>query len=191
MTYDLRFRREFATYFFTARLADQNGDTLVRHLDVLRDSYNAMQRDLPFRCDAIVVMPDHLHAIWTLPEGDRDFAARWRRLQAQFNFCLPATTDRGVTDDGQIEPDVWAHDVLDHKVVDQADFDHHLGYCWWNPVKHGLVSSPMDWAFSSVHRDLRSGLVSEDDVLQGRPDILVPPQARMERPISRRVSFVA
>jgi len=191
MTYDLQYQRSFATYFFTVALADGQGDSLVRHLDILRDSYNAMQRELPFRCDAIVVLPNHLHAIWTLPEGDKDFAERWRRLKAQFNFSLPAASDRADAADGQITLDIWKSGVLDYRIKNQKDFDDHLAYCWWNPVKHGLASSPMDWAFSSVHRDVRSGLVSEDDLIQRRPSELMPPPVPRPAAINRRVSFVA
>lgn len=76
------------TYFFTVTLADRRADTLVANIDLLREAYAATRARLPFRTDALVVLPDHLHAVWTLPEGDADFPACWKMLRAAFSRAL-------------------------------------------------------------------------------------------------------
>lgn len=178
MTKDTRYHREGASYFFKVALADRSKDTLVRHLDLLRDAYNATRRDHPFRCDAFVVMPDHMYAMWTLPDGDTEFSQRWALLKALFARSLPVhphDADRHATTDVQ---DIWETKSLHHRIRDQADFEGHLAYCWWNPVKHGLVRRPTDWPFSSVHRDMRMGLVCDESLAQTAPYGFAPPVRR-------------
>lgn len=180
MTQNNQYRRESASYFFKVALADRRKDTLVRHLDVLRDAYDATRRDHPFRCDAFVVMPDHMYAMWTLPDGDTEVSVRWARLKAQFARNLPVhprDADRCATPDAN---DIWDIRSLHHRIRDQADFDDHLARCWWNPVKHGLVRRPTDWPFSSVHRDVRMGLVSDERLAQGAPHEFARPVRRAD-----------
>jgi len=80
-----------ACYFFTVSLARRGGnDLLIRHIDALRDAVIATRRDHPFTVDAMVVLPDHLHALWQLPEGDADFSTRWGLIKARFSRSVPA-----------------------------------------------------------------------------------------------------
>jgi putative transposase len=85
------YRRNFVaggTYFFTATLADRKCDWLVRHVDSLRVAFRHARRERPFAIEALVVLPDHLHSIWTLPPGDADYSHRWRLIKAQFSKDL-------------------------------------------------------------------------------------------------------
>src|SRR6476469_3392241 len=87
----VRYRRNFlpgGTYFFTVTLADRRSNVLVEHVDALRAAFRAARQERPFTIDAIVVLPDHLHTIWTLPAGDADFSGRWKRIKAHFTHRL-------------------------------------------------------------------------------------------------------
>ena len=67
-----------ASYFFTVMLRDRRSHRLIEHSDALRAAFQAVKRQSPFVIDAILVLPDHLHTIWTLSEGNEDFSGRWR-----------------------------------------------------------------------------------------------------------------
>ena len=139
-------------YFFTTNLSDRGSDLLVREVAVLRASIRATMAARPFRIEAMVVLPDHLHTVWTLPEGDADFSGRWRGIKAGFSRRLPEASGSARTRKG--ERGIWQRRFWEHLIRDQADFQAHLGYCWFNPVKHGLVARPEDWPWSSYRRDV-------------------------------------
>ncbi len=80
--------------FFTVVLADRGARTLVQHIDVLRQAVRVTKAERPFRIDAWVVLPDHMHAVWTLPEGDRDFSTRWSVIKARFTRAVPVEDRR-------------------------------------------------------------------------------------------------
>src|SRR5689334_1959829 len=89
----VRYRRNFVpggTYFFTVTLADRSSCALLDHIDALRAAFRITRRERPFTIDAIVILPEHLHAIWTLPQGDADFSGRWKRIKAHFTHSLVA-----------------------------------------------------------------------------------------------------
>jgi putative transposase len=86
------YRRNFVpggSYFFTVNLADRRLSLLTDHIDLLRVAFRDARARHPFTIDAAVILPDHLHAMWTLPEGDRDFATRWRLIKSAFSRALP------------------------------------------------------------------------------------------------------
>ena len=90
----VRYRRNFVpggTYFFTVALADRTSSTLVHHIGALRSAFRVARHERPFTIEAIVVMPDHLHTIWTMPLDDSDFSGRWRRIKAHFTHRLVAS----------------------------------------------------------------------------------------------------
>lgn len=163
-----------ACVFFTVVLACRGGDLLLREVDRLRAAVRDAQMRRPFQIDAFVILPDHLHAIWTLPLGDRQYGLRWAAIKAQFSMGMgragftppppiglhnggvnPALRRKG-------EVGLWQPRFWEHHMRDQADFDAHMRYCWGNPVKHGLVSRAVDWPYSSIHRDIRRGTVDAE-----------------------------
>ncbi|MBI1173249.1 transposase [bacterium] len=172
----LRPRMPGATVFFTVNLAARGSDFLIRHIDVLRDAARRTRSDKPFRIDAWVVLPDHMHCVWTLPEGDADYSNRMGMLKARFSRELgrsgvtptPAANDYGAiagrvrADEGRrvgVSPDLrtesgyWQKRFWEHHIRGEEDYAAHVRYCWLNPVKHGLVEDPKDWPYSSFHRD--------------------------------------
>ena len=150
------------TYFFTVTLADRRADTLVANIDLLRAAYAATRARLPFRTDALVVLPDHLHAVWTLPEGDADFPGRWKMLRAAFSRALEPPAHRSPVALRRREKGIWQRRYWEHAIRDSADYRAHVECCWWNPVKHGHAARAADWPHSSFHRDLRRGLIPPD-----------------------------
>lgn len=147
-----------ATYFFTVALGNRESDLLVRQIDLLRSAFRLVRQQKPFGIEAIVVLPDHLHTIWTLPEGDSDFPSRWQALKAHFTRSI---NDRGETTkrNARGEYGIWQRRYWEHLIRDDTDFERHVDYIHYNPVKHLLVGRPIDWQWSSLHRFVRLGLV--------------------------------
>lgn len=149
------------TFFFTVTLRDRSSDMLVRHIDLLRGAFRTVRAELPFAIDAIVILPDHMHAIWTLPEGDADYSGRWRAIKSRFTRELRAS-GTALTSDDRGEYQLWQRRFWEHTIRDDRDYEHHVNYIHWNPVKHGWSQRVIDWPYSSFHRYLRLGLLSRD-----------------------------
>jgi putative transposase len=128
----------------------------------LRHAYDAAHRRYPFDTNAICILPDHLHAIWTLPEGDADFPRRWSLIKSAFSRVLPPADDRSASKIARREKGIWQRRYWEHAIRDDADFARHVDYIYYNPVRHGLVSKVSDWPHSSFHRDVADGLLPED-----------------------------
>jgi putative transposase len=129
---------------------------MVREIGRLRDAVLATRAARPFAIDAWVVLPDHLHCVWTLPDGDADFSTRWGAIKGRFSRGLRAGQMR-LSHAARREKAVWQRRFWEHHIRGDADFAAHVRYCWNNPVKHGLAERPEDWPYSSVHRDIRLG----------------------------------
>lgn len=108
-------------------------------------------RSYPLYIDAHVILPDHLHCIWTLPDGDRDFSTRWRLLKSHFTRHYQHATPGHSP---------WQNKFWEHVIRDMKDMNNHIDYIHYNPVKHGLAQSPVEWTFSSIHRYIVDGLYS-------------------------------
>jgi putative transposase len=160
-----RYRRLFrpgATYFFTVCLADRRSQLLTEDIAGLRTAYATTLSTMPVRTEAIVILPDHVHAIWTLPEGDSDFPNRWRMIKTEFSKSHAASDSASDSKLARGEKGVWQRRYWEHLIRDDAELAAHIAYCWGNPVKHGLAEKAVDWPYSSIHRDVRLGRVSAD-----------------------------
>jgi len=152
-----RNRVEGGTYFFTLALADRRSDLLVREVDALRASVSRARTLYPFNIDAWVVLPEHLHAVWTLPEGDADFPTRWTLIKRGFSAKIAKGESRSASRIAKGERGIWQRRFWEHTVRNEADFTRHVDYVHFNPVKHGLVSNAGDWPFSSFRRAVARG----------------------------------
>jgi putative transposase len=150
----LRSRVPGAPVFFTVALADLGSDVLVREVGALRAAVRATRAERPFGIEAWVVLPDHMHCVWTLPEGDADYSVRWSVIKARFSRAMPHGPRRD-SHAKRREHGLWQRRFWEHHLRDEADFQMHVRYCWMNPVKHGLVDDPGAWPYSSYHRDGR------------------------------------
>ena len=159
------YRRNFVpggSYFFTVNLADRRSRLLADNVPVLRAAFRDVKAHHPFVMDAVVVLPDHLHAIWTLPEGDADFAVRWRLIKSAFSRALPRQESVSISRRGKGERGIWQRRYWEHTLRDDADYSRHADYIHFNPVKHGHVGRVRDWPYSSFHRMVWLGVYPVD-----------------------------
>jgi putative transposase len=120
------------------------------------------QRRRPFAIDAIVVLPDHLHCIWTLPPGDADFSSRWHEIKARFSARVALGEPLSARRCHKGERGIWQRRFWEHGIRDERDFERCADYIHWNPVKHGYARFPLDWPHSSLHRYVERGVYRKD-----------------------------
>ena len=140
-----------ATFFFTVNLRDRQSRLLVERIEALRGAFARAKVLRPFRIDAVVVLPEHLHAIWTLPSDDGDFSMRWMLVKREFTLRLGLTA-------GQ----VWQPRYWEHQIRDEDDLLRHIDCVHFNPVKHGWARRAADWPYSSFHGYVRAGRLPAD-----------------------------
>ncbi len=157
-----RVRVPGGTYSFTVNLLDRQQQLLVEHVGLLREAFRDAQAVSRFSVIGIVVLPDHLHCLWQLPEGETDNAIRWRRIKACFSRGLPAVEFRSNSRQAERERGIWQRRFWEHVIVDEEDLRHHLDYIHINPVKHGYVNRAADWPCSSIHRHIAQGSLEVD-----------------------------
>jgi putative transposase len=157
-------------------LRDPRSDLLVTQIDILRNAVRRVRARMPFRIDAWVVLPEHMHCLWTLPRGDADFPGRWRAIKTAFVKCLPIGEPRSPVMTSRGERGIWQRRYREHTIRDDRDFAAHMDDTHFNPMKHGLVEHPADWPHSSFRRCVDGGLYP--DGWRGGSD---EPQATGER----------
>ncbi|MBV9757749.1 MAG: transposase [Alphaproteobacteria bacterium] len=150
------------TFFFTVNLLDRRSDLLVAQIEALRAAVRSVRARSPFHIDAWVVLPDHMHCLWTLPDGDADFSSRWWAIKVAFSKSLPAVEPRSPVRLRRGERGIWQRRYWEHTIRGERDYALHMDYVHFNPVKHGLASAPGDWPFSSFRRCVALGLYPPD-----------------------------
>jgi putative transposase len=160
----MRYRRAWlpgGSYFFTVVTADRQ-PLLANEaaIALLRRGFRRVRERYTFTVDAMVVLPDHLHCIWTLPPGDADFATRWRLIKTWFTKHYGEGLDAGASGYAALTRPtrIWQNRYWEHVLRDDRDYERHADYIHYNPVKHGLVASAADWPFSSFNRFAEAGL---------------------------------
>ena len=173
-----RYKRTYegSTYFFTVVTHERRPFLCAppsRRL--LREAVDEVRTSHPFVVDAWVLLPDHLHCIWTMPDGDAGYSTRWGLIKAGFSKRMNKAAGHAppavnASRDRHRESAYWQRRFWEHMIRGQADYNAHMDYVHFNPVKHGLVSAPKDWAYSSFHRlaeqgvyDIEWGSVSDID----------------------------
>jgi putative transposase len=159
------YRRAFVPggcWFFTVNLLERRQSLLVDRIESLRDAVAKTRKSHPFTIDAFVVLPDHLHAVWTLPPSDADFPTRWRLIKMHFAKALPKQERLSAVRKARGERGIWQRRYWEHLIRDDADYARHIEYCYINPVKHGLAPRVRDWPHSSFHRDVKRGIFPAD-----------------------------
>jgi len=154
------YRRYFVaggTYFFTIVTYRRRPIFAApQNVELLRNAIGVVKQELPFEISAAVILPDHMHFLWTLPPGDDGYSKRIGILKAQFTrafnshnqlsrYVSPSRKKHG-------ERDVWQRRFWEHTIRGEHDFERHFEYIHYNPVKHGLASCPHKWNWSSFHR---------------------------------------
>ncbi|ARU89794.1 transposase [Pseudomonas sp. M30-35] len=157
-----RARAQGATYFFTVNLRDRKSDLLIREIDLLRTTVRATKARHPFHIDAWVVLPEHMHCMWTLPTNDNEFALRWKVIKHAFSKRLLVTEPRTVIQLHRRERGIWQRRYWEHLICDEQDYQLHFDYIHYNPLKHNHVRKLVDWPYSSFHRAVAMGIYPED-----------------------------
>ncbi|MEM9926885.1 MAG: transposase [Cyanobacteria bacterium P01_D01_bin.50] len=162
-----RFRITGGTYFFTLVTYNRHPwlcSEIAR--STLRKAIERVRLKYPFEIDAFVLLPEHLHCIWTLPDGDDNYSIRWKWIKT---FVTKRCEDKlglkyPMSESGKKrqESNLWQRRFWEHLIRDEEDFQAHCDYIHYNPVKHGLCNSPASWKFSSFHRFVKEGIYSED-----------------------------
>jgi putative transposase len=158
------------TYFFTVNLLERRSKLLVQHIDVLRTAIKHVQKSKPFYIDAWVVLPDHMHCVWTLPMGDDDYPARWKAIKTAFSRAMPKTERLSIARVAKGERGIWQRRYWEHTIRNDKDYAAHVDYCHINPLKHGLVKQVKDWPYSTFHKLVKAGVYLEN--WAGAEDIL-------------------
>jgi putative transposase len=150
------------TYFFTVNLLDRSSDLLVTRVDALRECVRTVRVARPFYIDAWVVLPDHMHAVWTLPPGDDDYSSRWTAIKKAFIRTLPKAEYVSPVRAAKGERGIWQRRFWEHTIRNEQDYAAHVDYVHINPLKHGLVTRVADWPYSSFHRWVGDGVYPLD-----------------------------
>ena len=166
-----RFYQPGGQYFLTVVTYERRPlltGPLARQL--LREAWKTTAARFPFRVEALCLMPDHIHCIWTLPENDADFSVRWNQIKSQFSKAYMGATEqpdsirgnRSTSRKRRGEATIWQRRFWEHLIRDEHDFARHVDYIHYNPVKHGLVEWAGEWRWSSFHRYLSEGLYDRE-----------------------------
>lgn len=150
------------TYFFTVNLFNRQSRLLVEHIARLREAVRITRQRQPFHIDAWVVLPDHLHCIWTLPPNDNDYSNRWRSIKKAFSKSLPKTEYLSPVRVKRHERGIWQRRFWEHTITNEADYAAHMDYIHYNPVKHGWVKTVKEWPYSTFHRLVQKGIYPAD-----------------------------
>ncbi len=160
----VNYRRSFVpggTFFFTVTLRNRKSSLLIDKIILFKESVQTVKARHPFRIKAYVILPEHLHMIWELPTGDTNYSQRWKEIKALFSksvhrsgFELPKTKHN--------EYCLWQRRFWEHTIKDSLDFENHVNYIHYNPIKHGFVDSLHDWPHSSFHHYVFRSQLSEN-----------------------------
>ncbi len=160
-----RYFLEGGTFFFTV-VTDGRRPILTGNHGLLRRSIQECRAKFPFTIDAMVLLPEHLHAIWTLPVGDDEYPKRWAKIKRGFteSWLAMGGRERAVTRGRSRKRyrGVWQPRYWEHAIRNETDFLRHMDYIHYNPVKHGHVQCPHSWPCSSFHRLVREGVYEPD-----------------------------
>ena len=150
------------TFFFTVALLDRRRRLLTERIDALRKAFASVQARNPFTIDAAVILPDHLHCIWTLPAGDADFSGRWHAIKSEFSRSFSKGESLSTRRIAKGERGIWQRRFWEHTIRDDEDYARHMDYIHYNPVKHGHARRVADWPFSTFHRCVERGIYAPD-----------------------------
>ena len=150
----VNYRRDYtsgAFYFFTLTLQNRQATYLTTHIDALGKVFRDIRKKAFFTTHAIVILPDHLHVIWELPKDDCNYSMRWRLIKTRFIQEAPLGKNN-----------VWQNRFWEHQIRNDTDFQRHIDYIHYNPVKHGYVKNATDWTHSSIHRYIKEKRLPQD-----------------------------
>ncbi|CAM2915818.1 Transposase and inactivated derivatives [Legionella steigerwaltii] len=157
----VHYRRDLTAggmYFFTLTLRDRHSNLLTMYIKNLGNAFRSVRKNAYFDMNAFAILPEHLHVIWQLPNNDFDYSRRWLLIKAHFTRSL-IKSGLPLQPNQRGEYNLWQRRFWEHRIRDELDYQRHVEYIHFNPVKHGLVESPKEWPYSSIHQFIRQGIV--------------------------------
>lgn len=161
MVYYRRNYSQGGCYFFTLTLRNRRSKALIEHIHSLRSAMKQVQKEYFYETKAIVVLPDHLHCIWQLPDNDANYSRRWLRIKSYFTQKVRESGVK-LACNARGEYLLWQKRFWEHTIRDEKDFENHVNYIHYNPVKHGYVKNVADWKYSSFHKFVKQDLLPQD-----------------------------
>jgi putative transposase len=164
----MQYRRAFApggTFFFTVVTYQRCPIfSTPQAVEYLRQALRYTLQRMPFTFVASVILPDHLHFIWTLPSGDSDFSTRWRLIKSHFtrHWHYGESQNKSISRQLKGEQGIWQRRFWEHLIRNDNDLARHIEYIHYNPVKHGLAKSPAEWQYSSFMQFVKNGIYPLD-----------------------------
>jgi len=153
-----KYRRVYipgGTYFFTVVTYNRKPILCTeKAIQRLKQAFQSTKSKYPFQLEGLVVMPDHLHCIWQLPEHDHDFSKRWNMIKRHFSVGMTGEVNK------RREKNIWQRRFWERVIRNEDDLHNYFDYIYYNPVKHGYVNKPFDWTYSTFRRDVKRGLYS-------------------------------
>ena len=162
----MRYRRNYegSLYFFTV-VTEQRQKllTLPDNINRLREAFRREIHAHCFGLDVVVILPDHLHCLWCLPDDDYDYSGRWARIKRYFSRgCVGSTIKTSASRRRKRELSIWQRRFWEHRIRDEDDWRRHMDYIHYNPIKHGYVASSWDWPYSSLRKCAERGLYPDN-----------------------------
>ena len=151
-----------ATYFFTVNLYNRKSNLLLNEVNILRTIFRRVHHLHPFIIDAIVILPDHLHALFTLPENDSNYSLRWNLIKGYFSKEVKTEEPISASRKSKKERGIWQRRFWEHLIRNEHDLKNHIDYIHYNPVKHGYVLQAAQWKYSSIHHYIKKGALSKN-----------------------------
>jgi putative transposase len=146
------------TFAFTVNLENRRSELLTRQIQSFRTCVKVLRQTRPFQIDAWVILPDHMHCLWTLPTDDTDYSGRWRDIKTRFSKSLPNVEAQTAEQTVRFGRNIWQKRFWEHTIRDERDYRNHMDYIHFNPIKHGYVTQPADWPFSTFKHCVALGL---------------------------------
>ena len=153
-----RFKIRGGVYFFTVTLQDRHSNYLTKYISLLTAAMRVTRERWPFKTIALVVLPDHLHAIWQMPDEDDNYSIRWMKIKSYFTQKL-TKENISIEKNTRRECNLWQRRFWEHTIRDEIDYEKHVNYIHYNPVKHNLVKRVGDWPYSTFHRYVKNGVL--------------------------------
>ncbi|MFA5960273.1 MAG: transposase [Tatlockia sp.] len=152
---------EGGVFFFTLTLQNRNASLLVDYIHLLTEAVQTVKKEHPFHIKAYVILPEHLHMVWALPQNDSHYSLRWKKIKTLFSKSL-ARSGVPLSKTRHNEYTLWQRRFWEHTIKDEQDFENHVHYIHYNPIKHGLVKDLNDWPYSSFHHYVKSGRIDKN-----------------------------
>lgn len=157
-----RIKPQGVCYFFTINLENRKSTLLIDEIDKLKKAIKIVKSKHPFKIDGVVVMPEHLHMVITLPVQDVDYSKRLSLIKSNFSRAIQLQEPISISRKKKRERGIWQRRFWEHLIRDDNDYEQHINYIHYNPVKHGYVNKPIDWKYTSLHRYIQLGIVPEN-----------------------------